>query len=59
MKIIAITGYGQPRDRERSKEAGFESHLVRPVEHIDRIRAMLTSSTVNTAVNTGEPRERK
>jgi CheY-like chemotaxis protein len=32
MKIIAITRYGQPRDRERSKELGFESHLVKPVD---------------------------
>jgi CheY-like chemotaxis protein len=29
---IALTGYGQERDRERSRDAGFELHLVKPVE---------------------------
>jgi CheY-like chemotaxis protein len=32
MKLIAITGYGQPADRERSREAGFDAHLVKPVD---------------------------
>ncbi len=31
-KIIAMTGYGQERDRERSREAGFDLHTVKPVE---------------------------
>lgn len=30
--LIAVTGYGQPEDRLRSKEAGFDSHLVKPVD---------------------------
>jgi CheY-like chemotaxis protein len=29
---IALTGYGQQRDRELSKQAGFDHHLVKPVE---------------------------
>ncbi|MBV9891204.1 MAG: PAS domain S-box protein, partial [Rhizobacter sp.] len=29
--IIAITGWGQDEDRQRSKEAGFDAHLVKPV----------------------------
>ena len=29
--IVAISGYGQPEDRERSREAGFDDHLVKPV----------------------------
>jgi signal transduction histidine kinase len=29
---VALTGYGQPRDRELSKQAGFDHHLVKPVE---------------------------
>jgi CheY-like chemotaxis protein len=29
--IIAITGYGQEEDRRRSKEAGFDHHLVKPI----------------------------
>jgi len=29
--LIAVTGYGQAEDRQRSKEAGFDAHLVKPV----------------------------
>jgi CheY-like chemotaxis protein len=32
--LIAMTGYGQAEDRERSKEAGFEYHLVKPVDPV-------------------------
>ncbi len=31
-RLIALTGYGQPEDRERSSSAGFERHLVKPVD---------------------------
>jgi PAS domain S-box-containing protein len=31
-KLVALTGYGQPGDRERSKRAGFHHHLVKPVD---------------------------
>jgi len=30
--LIALSGYGQEQDRRRSKEAGFASHLVKPVD---------------------------
>ncbi|HUQ07010.1 MAG TPA: response regulator [Kofleriaceae bacterium] len=30
-RLIAMTGYGQPADRARTREAGFGSHLVKPV----------------------------
>jgi CheY-like chemotaxis protein len=30
--FVALTGYGQQRDRELSKQAGFDHHLVKPVE---------------------------
>jgi CheY-like chemotaxis protein len=30
--LVAITGYGQDSDRERSRDAGFDHHLVKPVE---------------------------
>jgi CheY-like chemotaxis protein len=32
MRLIAITGYGQESDRQRSREAGFDEHMVKPVE---------------------------
>ena len=30
-RLVAITGYGQPSDRRKSREAGFDDHLVKPV----------------------------
>ncbi|MEO8463724.1 MAG: ATP-binding protein [Gammaproteobacteria bacterium] len=30
--LIALSGWGQARDRERSREAGFALHLVKPIE---------------------------
>ncbi len=30
--LVAVTGYGQPHDRQRSREAGFRFHLVKPVQ---------------------------
>ena len=30
--LVAFTGYGQPSDRSRSEEAGFDHHLVKPVD---------------------------
>jgi len=30
--LVAVTGYGQDEDRRRSREAGFDHHLTKPVE---------------------------
>ncbi len=30
--LVAMTGYGQESDRQRSREAGFDHHLVKPVD---------------------------
>ncbi len=30
-RLVALTGYGQPEDRQRSMRAGFDDHLVKPV----------------------------
>jgi signal transduction histidine kinase len=30
--LVAVTGYGLPEDRARSREAGFDLHLVKPVD---------------------------
>jgi CheY-like chemotaxis protein len=38
--LIAITGYGQPSDRDTSFEAGFFAHLTKPVD-FDRLGSML------------------
>jgi CheY-like chemotaxis protein len=32
IRLLAVTGYGQAVDRERSFAAGFDHHLLKPVE---------------------------
>ena len=32
LMLVALTGYGQESDHERSREAGFDLHLVKPVD---------------------------
>ena len=33
LRLIALTGYGQAEDRARAFEAGFDDHLVKPVDN--------------------------
>jgi len=40
IKLVAVSGYGQASDRERTAAAGFEAHLVKPVP-IDDVRRPL------------------
>ena len=39
--LIAITGWGQEEDRTRSRDAGFDAHLVKPVDH-DELLGLLS-----------------
>lgn len=32
MKVVALTGWGQEQDRLKTREAGFDGHLVKPVD---------------------------
>lgn len=38
--LVAVTGYGQEEDRRKSKEAGFDEHVVKPIG-LHTLRAML------------------
>jgi PAS domain S-box-containing protein len=38
--LIALTGWGQEVDRQRTREAGFDSHLVKPVDLQTLIKAL-------------------
>lgn len=38
-KLVALTGYGQPADKSRSAEAGFDMHLTKPVDTSDLLLA--------------------
>ena len=43
MVLAAVTGYGQPEDRRRAEEAGFDALLVKPVDP-DQLTQLLTAS---------------
>jgi CheY-like chemotaxis protein len=45
VRLIAVTGYGQTHDRERSRDAGFDAHLVKPVSDA-RLRDALSQSRI-------------
>ena len=47
--LIALTGYGQPGDQLKSAEAGFDHHLVKPVDI--KVLTRLFGSKVNPAVD--------
>jgi len=38
--IIAVTGYGQEEDRRKSSDAGFDAHLVKPVDYHELEKAL-------------------
>jgi CheY-like chemotaxis protein len=40
LKLIAVTGYGQAADRDRSRQSGFDAHLVKPVD-LDALAELL------------------
>ena len=40
--LAAVTGYGQEEDRRRSRAAGIDYHLVKPVE-LEAVEAILTT----------------
>ena len=33
--LVAVTGYGQPQDKECARDAGFDHHLVKPAKVVD------------------------
>ena len=40
IRLVALTGWGQEEDRRRAREAGFDTHLVKPAE-LDALRRVL------------------
>jgi CheY-like chemotaxis protein len=39
-RLVALTGYGQDGDKEQSRAAGFDAHLVKPVGAADLLEAL-------------------
>jgi PAS domain S-box-containing protein len=49
--LIAMTGYGQTQDQKRSREAGFDAHLVKPVDFssVERVLAELAAARASSS----------
>lgn len=47
MRVIALSGYGRPEDKEESRRAGFDEHLTKPVD-LDALRRVLTPPEIVT-----------
>ena len=45
MVLVALTGYGRPEDSDRALAAGFDAHLVKPVdpEELNQVLAALAA----------------
>jgi signal transduction histidine kinase/ActR/RegA family two-component response regulator len=53
--LIALTGWGQPADRRRASEAGFDHHLVKPVDYPTLLQCMQASPLKPAPVSGGAP----
>ena len=42
-RLVALTGYGQPEDKQRARDAGFDEHLTKPVLEADVRGALIRS----------------
>jgi len=47
--ILALTGWGQEEDRRKTAEAGFDNHLVKPVDHI-ALNKLISESELSPTV---------
>ena len=41
--LVALTGWGQAQDRQRTSAAGFDAHLVKPVTEFDLFHAIASA----------------
>jgi CheY-like chemotaxis protein len=48
IKLIALTGWGQPADRRQADEAGFDFHLTKPVDFRELL-PLLAEAPANSA----------
>jgi CheY-like chemotaxis protein len=53
--LVAMTGYGREKERQRSQEAGFDHHLVKPVDYgtLEQILAAVSEKVGQAAEQTG------
>ena len=48
LMLVALTGWGQEEDRQRSQEAGFDTHMVKPVDHDALLKLLASPSDTRT-----------
>ena len=46
--LVALTGWGQEEDRHKSKEAGFDAHMVKPVDYDVLLKLLASLDTVRS-----------
>jgi CheY-like chemotaxis protein len=46
IRLVAMTGYGQAADREKALNAGFDEHMVKPVD-INRLRSFFSEISLD------------
>ncbi len=51
MRLVALTGWGQSEDRQRSRASGFDDHLVKPIDSqaLEGLLARLDEDTPSAA----------
>jgi signal transduction histidine kinase len=49
MFLIAITGWGQDEDKRKSKEAGFDGHMVKPVDPLELMKVLAALPVVKVS----------
>ena len=54
-RLIALTAYGKPADLERSRQAGFALHLVKPVSPAVLLQMLEETARVVTAQRPSSP----
>jgi two-component system, sensor histidine kinase len=50
--LVALTGYGQPEDHQRCMDAGFDEHLVKPVDP-ERLTELLRKPASHSSGHVG------
>jgi CheY-like chemotaxis protein len=48
--LIALTGWGQDEDRQRSRDAGFDGHLAKPASYADLRLFFVANQAVSLSV---------
>lgn len=49
--LVALTGFGQESDRQLAREAGFDHHLVKPID-VEKVRKLLETGVSSTRPRT-------